>query len=679
MNSTRKEDPHVELQVLVSGKTVWSGVVQTPVVLGRQSDGESLFGPQPAERTTYSPNLGTFKRIIRWLRQLATVRSSGERSLNIFVELEEQVSRFVIASQTATTVPRSALRVDQLASGLLRLKNIHHMQVYELHVDQPKTNLRLETDKHLMQDYGPSSRGRRFTAGEECTGAAFDVSLQGGYQISVRATGISFGDNRAGPCFNELNLDSGVSLGQYVIEKQLGRGGMGVVYLARHQLMNRQVAIKFPPPVVGRERLFKRFEKEVEISASLVHPNILQAYDAGIHQQTPYLVVECIHGSTVAELVRDAGPLSIADCIRYSIQAGLGLSYAHAKGIVHRDVKPANLMIDNSDTLRVIDFGLATNFDGLRTFSVDLLEQELPDEYSKIFREEFREAMHGTVMIVPPRSPSSTRNSELVGTPDFMSPEQTCAVEVDCRSDIYSLGCSIHYMLTASSLFPNREIHGKEVSVLQRHRKEVPVKLSAFRPDVSPELEKIVLRMLEKRPENRYSSMDEVVAHLREEQANLGFSDRIFLSYRRNDSFDATHRLFENLVQEFGEGSLVMDIDTIPAGEDFRAFIAESVRRSRVVLAIIGDHWLAMEDERTGRRLDSPDDYLRLELETAEAYRKPIIPILVGRAQMPAAETLPESLRFLSFRNAAEVRSGKRYQDDVMRLIWRLKELFSEA
>jgi hypothetical protein len=183
--------------------------------------------------------------------------------------------------------------------------------------------------------------------------------------------------------------------------------------------------------------------------------------------------------------------------------------------------------------------------------------------------------------------------------------------------------------------------------------------------------------MLEKRPEARFSSMEEVIAALREEQTRLGYGNRIFLSYRRDDSFDATHRLYDQLIPEFGERSLVMDIDTIPAGEDFRRFITESVRRATAVLVVIGDHWLTVADETGRRRLDREDDYVRTEIEIAEQYKKTIIPVLVGRAEMPAAESLPPSLRFLAYRNAAPVRSGRGYIDDINRLVARLKGVLS--
>jgi hypothetical protein len=233
-------------------------------------------------------------------------------------------------------------------------------------------------------------------------------------------------------------------------------------------------------------------------------------------------------------------------------------------------------------------------------------------------------------------------------------------------------------MLTGRHLFePSVDSHQRAGSVLMRHRRETPPPLSSIRSGCSQFLERTLLRMLAKQPEARFQSMDELIAELRKEQNRLGFGNRIFLSYRRDDSFDATHRLYDHLAPEFGENSLVMDIDSIPPGEDFRQFISESVQRASAVLVVIGDHWLTVSNSSGGRRIDNEDDFVRVEIETAEQFNKTIIPVLVGRAEMPPADLLPDSLRFLSFRNAAEVRSGKGYSEGVKRLVSRLNDVMS--
>ncbi len=605
----------VRVSVWEGTTELWTGVAETPLEIGRMQEGDRA----PLELHDH----GTYHRL-------------------------------VIAPTSARSIPRQAMRVDCTEDCSLRITNSHSRLSF-----------------YVGPQADPLGPGETFTSSDETL-----VSLPENRTMRLElcdGNGQAVGKQPERLGIAAAEFERGTELGQYVIETTLGRGGMGVVYHARHRYMNRMVAVKVPPLYHRNERLLERFEQEVQVTGRLTHTNILRAYDAGTHGGQPYLVVECIDGRTVAEEVRGKGPLSIEDTLNYSIQAASGLSYAHSKGVVHRDVKPANLMIDQDRVVRLIDFGLAADVDGLLDFPPGLLDRELPEAIGRMdFQHDFLEHADATVMMMP-RSVSSTHNSQLVGTPAYMSPEQTCAVDVDRRSDIYSLGCTIYCMLTAQHLFaPAEERFHRAGDVLLRHRKEPPAKISSVRGDCSALLEETLLRMLAKRPEARYSSMDDVIAALREEQSKLGFGNRVFLSYRRDDSYDATHRLYEELTAEFGKSSLVMDIDDIPAGEDFRRFVTESVRRATAVLVVIGDHWLTIQDPSGRRRLDTADDYVRLEIEIAEQCGKPIIPVLVGRVVMPPADSLPESLRFLAYRNAAEVRSGKGYHDDVKRLIARL-------
>jgi hypothetical protein len=151
---------------------------------------------------------------------------------------------------------------------------------------------------------------------------------------------------------------------------------------------------------------------------------------------------------------------------------------------------------------------------------------------------------------------------------------------------------------------------------------------------------------------------------------------RIFISYRREDSIDATGRLHDNLAAHFGQESVFMDVDAIPFGADFRKHVQDAVGRADVLLAVIGERWLEARDPGTGvRRLESPQDFVALEIRTALERGIPVIPVLVGRASMPRAEELPEGLRDLAHRNAAELRPGRDFQSHVQRLIKALGDL----
>lgn len=263
-------------------------------------------------------------------------------------------------------------------------------------------------------------------------------------------------------------------LGAYVIQDILGRGGIGRVYRARHRMMLRDVAVK----VLSRKVLTKpaarsRFQREMQVAARLTHPNLVMSFDAGEHEGEPYLVMEYIPGSNLQQLVKQDGPLDAMRTVELLIQVARGLEYAHGQGIIHRDIKPANLILDPEGTVKVLDLGLAQHLCITVVGSVD------------------RQVKEGAI----------------VGTPDFMSPEQSYDVrQIDERSDIYSLGCTLFYLLTGRPMFEGASAHQKIYS----HRNLESPGLRDFREDVSPELEAIYRRMTAKEREDRYSSAAEV-------------------------------------------------------------------------------------------------------------------------------------------------------------------------
>lgn len=152
---------------------------------------------------------------------------------------------------------------------------------------------------------------------------------------------------------------------------------------------------------------------------------------------------------------------------------------------------------------------------------------------------------------------------------------------------------------------------------------------------------------------------------------------RVFISYRRSDSADVTGRIHDRLVAHFGEGNVFQDVEDIPLGMDFTENVLDVIGKCDALLAIIGDKWLTAVDEKGGRRLDRPDDYVRNEIESALGRKIPLIPVLVGRAEMPGPDVLPDSLRKLSTRNAIHVRPNPDFRPDMTRLIEGLEELFA--
>ncbi len=272
----------------------------------------------------------------------------------------------------------------------------------------------------------------------------------------------------------------GLILGDYVIMTQIGKGGMGQVYKARHRRMNRLVALKvLPPAATVSDTAVRRFRREVEMAARLTHPNIVTAYDANEHQGVHYLVMELVEGDNLSTAVKKNGVFSVNRALDVVIQAAEGLAYAHDMGIVHRDIKPSNLLIDKHGTVKILDLGLA------RVDHNDQADEDARD--------------------------SLTQTNQVLGTVDFMSPEQSLnAREADHRADIYSLGCTFFRLLTGKNVYFGSTVIEKIVA----HREKPVPSLREMRPDVSPELDAAFQRMLVKDPKKRTQSMRHVVADM---------------------------------------------------------------------------------------------------------------------------------------------------------------------
>jgi serine/threonine protein kinase len=266
-------------------------------------------------------------------------------------------------------------------------------------------------------------------------------------------------------------------LGNYVILSKLGSGGMGAVFKARHRRMKRIVAVKVLSSDIARQSSFvKRFQREVETIAQLTHPNIVMAFDADEAEIGHFLVMEYVEGRDLASEIQQNGPLSVQAAVDAIAQAASGMAYAHSKGIIHRDIKPANLMLTNLAVVKVADLGLAriTGIgDGRDSANFSL-----------------------------------TQAGGILGTVDYMPPEQSLdSTAIDHRADIYSLGCTMFFLLTGKPPYAAGSLMG----LMLQHRDAPIPSLSAVRHDVPRALVSLFEQMIAKQPSDRPQSMDDVI------------------------------------------------------------------------------------------------------------------------------------------------------------------------
>lgn len=278
----------------------------------------------------------------------------------------------------------------------------------------------------------------------------------------------------------------------YVIEGVIGTGGMGTVYLARQLSLDRHVALKVMSRRWVHDPVFlARFTREAYAAAQLSHPNIVQIYDIGEAEGLPFFSMEYVRGSSLSEVVRRQGRLDPQTAVSYILQAARGLQYAHSRGLIHRDVKPDNLLLDEHGLVKVADLGLVKTPQGELTPRTP--HPRDPD-------------CAGWAA-----SPEMTGTQIALGTPAYMSPEQCRdAASVDHRSDIYSLGCTLYVLLTGRPPYEG----SSAAELMSKHAYEPLPPPEQWVPRLPRELSAILQRMLAKDPGQRYQSMEEVIRAL---------------------------------------------------------------------------------------------------------------------------------------------------------------------
>ncbi|NDC63848.1 MAG: serine/threonine protein kinase [Planctomycetia bacterium] len=264
----------------------------------------------------------------------------------------------------------------------------------------------------------------------------------------------------------------GFMLGKYKLLRLLGAGGMSSVYLAEHSTLHHKVAIKvLPLKRVEQSSYLARFEREAQASARLNHPNIARAFDLETSGAIHFIVMEYVEGTDLHGKVKQEGPLDVREAADFIRQAALGLHFAHEEGLVHRDIKPANLMLDKRGTVKILDLGLALADD---------------DEAASLTRE---------------------HDEKVLGTADYLAPEQARdSHKADRRSDIYSLGCTLFYLLVGKAPFAS----GTLAERIRAHMNEPAPNLLERRPDVPAAIAEIYFRMMEKHPDARQQTAQEI-------------------------------------------------------------------------------------------------------------------------------------------------------------------------
>src|SRR5436190_18452423 len=258
--------------------------------------------------------------------------------------------------------------------------------------------------------------------------------------------------------------------GRYRVIRKLGAGGMANVYLAEDQELGRRVAIKILNERHANDDQFvERFRREAQNAAALAHPNIVSIYDRGEAEGTYYIAMEYLEGGSLKELILSRGPAPVWVAVDYARQILSALRFAHRHGLVHRDIKPHNVLVDAEGHVKVTDFGIA------RAGASQMTEE-----------------------------------GSIIGTAQYLSPEQARGTQVDQSSDLYSLGIVLYEMLTGSVPFTG----DTPVEIAMKHLSAVPQRPSAMRPEIPHDLDMVVLRALAKDPADRYQSAEEMDSDL---------------------------------------------------------------------------------------------------------------------------------------------------------------------
>ena len=270
------------------------------------------------------------------------------------------------------------------------------------------------------------------------------------------------------------NKPHGLLVGRYIILDRIGSGSMGRVYKAHHQMMDRIVALKIiAPEIASNQKVVARFQREMKLVGRLDHPNVVRAFDADQMNSVLYIVMEYVPGQSLGERLK-RGPIPAAEMFDYAAQAALGLAHAHEQGMVHRDIKPSNMLLTADRKIKILDLGL------------------------------------GVLMAADNKATFATADGIAVGTVDYMSPEQALGREVDGRSDLFSLGCSMFHLMTGKLAYPGES----PIDRLGRRISARPTPITDLIPDLPSAAARVLDKLTATRPQDRFASAREAAEAL---------------------------------------------------------------------------------------------------------------------------------------------------------------------
>jgi serine/threonine protein kinase len=443
---------------------------------------------------------------------------------------------------------------------------------------------------------------------------------------------------------------------RYHVVGWVGQGGMGTVYKAEHSLMGRLVALKaIRRDLSDRPALVERFRREVKTAAQLDHPNIVRAYDAEQAGDTHFLVMEWVPGTTLARLVQARGPLAVAEACEYVRQAALGLQYAFEHGMVHRDIKPQNLMVSPPRIPRRDREGA--------------VEAPLPDgrgsEFGVVKVLDF-----GLARLARELGPTDavTSSGMVLGTADYIAPEQANDPHAaDIRADIYSLGCTLYFLLTAQAPFPG----GTVMQKLMAHSQRALPPQSTFRDDVPVELQAILDRMTAKEPERRYQAPVEVaraLAPFTRPTPTSSAESSSTMEFIRAPTGSRRHWFAAAVAALLLLGAGLLAFTVIRIVTDKGELMIETDRDDVEVLASKGGKVVKIIDTKSGKQvtLDSGDyelmlsgqaEGLRLSLDKVTLKRGKTVLARIERVAKPVADEVDE-IRELEALQEAHAKAG---------------------